>query len=167
MELLPKAYDATAAVLVAVTDWDAPSPCAGWTVRQVHDHLIEAHHAFAAAIDGGPATGALDFAVATDRCLAALSRPGALEQEHPFPFGPTPGSVIAAISLSETLVHGWDIARGAGVAYAPPADVVAAVLASAADGPPPEAEGMFAPPVPVPPNASPLTTLLARLGRTA
>ena len=166
LELLPKAYEATAAVLVAVPEsaLALASPCESWTVGEVVDHLTDVMHVFAAAIDGGPPTGG-GFAAAADRCLAAFRRPGALVAEHPFPFGPTPGAVIASISLSETLVHGWDIARGAGVAYAPAPEVVAAVLA--VSGKAPSGEGMFAPPVPAPAGASPLTVLLARLGRIA
>lgn len=165
LELLPKAYEATAAVLVAVPDsaWEAQSPCEAWTVREVADHLTGAMHVFAAAIDGGAETGG-SYADAAARCLAAFRGPDALVAEHPFPFGPTPGEVIAAISLSETLVHGWDIARGAGVPYSPAPEVVAAVLAMSGE---PPAEGMFAAPVPVPADAAPLTVLLARMGRVA
>jgi uncharacterized protein (TIGR03086 family) len=173
--LLGKAYDATAAVLAEVTDWDAQSPCAEWSVREVANHLVGALKAFVAAVEhteftmdgdhlGDDPHGA--FRAAADRCLAAFDRPGALTEEHPFPFGPTPGSVIAAISLSETVVHGWDIARGAGVAYSPAPEVVDEVLAHADEFKPP-AEGMFGPPVEVAPDAPPLTRLLARTGRTA
>jgi uncharacterized protein (TIGR03086 family) len=172
--LLPKAYDATGAVLAAVTRWDAPSPCAGWTVRDVTNHLVGALSVFAAAVDGGgdvmdgdhlgdDPVGA--YRTAADRCLAAFGRPEVLAAEHPFAFGPTPGSVIAEISVSEALVHGWDIARGAGVPYTPAPEVVADVLARAEGATPPE--GMYAPPVPVPAGAPPLTVLLARLGRVA
>ncbi len=165
LELLPKAYEATAAVLAAVPDsaWEAQSPCEEWTVREVADHLTGVMHVFAAAIDGGPETGG-PYADAAERCLAAFRRPGALVAEHPFPFGPTPGEVIAAISMSESLVHGWDVARGAGVPYSPAPEVVAAVLAMSEK---PTTEGMFAPPVPVPADAAPLTAVLARLGRVA
>jgi uncharacterized protein (TIGR03086 family) len=171
MELvLSKAYEATTAVLAAVRRWDAPSPCAEWTVREVANHLVGAMAAFAAAIDGGPAeecTGddpAGAYVAEAARCRAAFARPGALAAVHPFPFGPTPGAVIARISLSESLVHGWDIARGAGVAYEPAPEVVSAVLSSAGGE---VSEGMFAPPVPPPPGADDLTVLLARLGRVS
>lgn len=173
MDLLPKAYDATAAVLASVKSWDAPSPCTDWTVREVTNHLVTVQKMFAAAVDGGEVAegdhlgadplGA--FRAAADRCLAVFSQPDVLAASHPFPFGPTPGRVIAEISLSESLVHGWDIARGAGVPYSPAPEVVADVLARSAGASPPE--GLFAPPVPVPAGASPLTELLARLGRIA
>lgn len=167
--MLAKTYDATAAVLAAVTDWTAPSPCAGWTVRDVANHLVDAMCTFAAAVDGGPAEYAGDdpagaYRAAADRCLAVFEDPAVLAASHPFPFGPTPGSVIAQISESESLVHGWDVARGAGVAYSPAPEAVEAVLARS-DGPP-TTEGMFAPPV-TPSSGEPLTVLLARMGRVA
>jgi uncharacterized protein (TIGR03086 family) len=166
--VLTKAYDPAAAVLASVTDWTAPSPCAGWTVRDVADHLVDAMCFFAAAVDGGPdAYGGDDvvrgYREAADRCLAVYEDPAVLAAVHPFPFGPTPGAEIARISVSESLVHGWDVARGAGVPYTPAPEVVEWVLASV--GPPP-AEGMFAPPV-EPASGEPLTVLLAKLGRVA
>ncbi len=166
--MLAKAYDATAAVLAEVRDWSAPSPCDGWTVRDVATHLVDAMCTFAAAVDGGPDSFDGDlvagYRAAAARCLAVYEDPAVLEASHPFPFGPTPGSVIAHISVSESLVHGWDVARGAGVAYSPAPEVVEAILATSG-GEPPE-EGMFAPPVP-PSSDDPMTVLLARLGRTA
>jgi len=173
--LLRKAYEATAAVLAEVTDWDAPSPCTEWTVREVANHLVATLNTFAAVVEhtewtmdgdhlGDDPHGA--FRAAADRCVAAFDRPGALTDLHPFPFGPTPGSAIAAISMSETVVHGWDIATGAGVPYVPAPDVVEEVLAHADEFKPP-AEGMFGPPVPVAFDAPALTRLLARTGRTA
>ncbi|MFI7676265.1 TIGR03086 family metal-binding protein [Actinophytocola sp. NPDC049390] len=166
--MLAKAYDPTAAVLAEATDWTAPTPCEGWTVRDVASHLVDGMCFFAAAVDGGPdAYQGEDFAhayrAAADRCLAVYEDPAVLAASHPFPFGPTPGSVIAGISVSESLAHGWDMARGAGVRYTPVLEVVERVLASV--GPPP-AEGMFAPPV-EPASDDPMTVLLAKLGRVA
>lgn len=167
--MLAKTYEETTEVLTAVTDWSAPSPCDGWTVRAVADHLVDAMRTFASVVDGGPA-GPADrgdlagaYRAAADRCLAVFTDPGVLAASHPFPFGPAPGSVIARISASESLVHGWDVARGAGVPYAPAPEVVESVLATL--GPPP-AEGMYAPPV-TPSSDDPFVVLLAKLGRAA
>ncbi len=166
--MLAKAYDPAAAVLAAVTDWTAPSPCDGWTVRDVANHLVDAMCFFAAAVDGGPDAYQGDDLVhayreAADRCLAVYEDPAVLAASYPFPFGDTPGSVIARISVSESLVHGWDVARGAGLPYTPALEVVESVLAEV--GPPP-AEGMYGPPV-EPASDEPLTVLLAKLGRVA
>jgi uncharacterized protein (TIGR03086 family) len=167
--VLAKTYEVTAAVLEEVTDWSALSPCDGWTVHDVAKHLADVMCTFAAAVDGGPDTCADDDLVAgyrkaAARCLAVFEDPAVLAAEHPFPFGPTRGSVIAHISMSESLVHGWDVARGAGVPYSPVPEAVNAVL-TAVDGVP-TAEGLFAPPVPAS-SDDPMTVLLARLGRTA
>ena len=167
--MLAKAYEATAEVLAAVEDWQAPSPCEGWTVRDVGAHLVDVMCTFASAVDGGPDTYEGDvvagYREAAARCLAVFEDPAVLVASHPFPFGPTPGSVIAHISMSESLVHGWDVARGVGFPYSPSQEVVHAVL-MAADGSIPVPEGMFAPPV-EPTSDEPMTVLLARLGRTA
>lgn len=166
--MLAKTYDATAAALASVTDWTAPSPCAGWTVRDVARHLVDAMCTFAAAVDGGAPEYHGDdlpaaYRAAADRCLAVFEDPAVLAASHPFPFGPTPGSVIASISVSESLVHGWDVAKGAGVPYSPAPEVVASLLAEPFA---PPAEGMFAAPVP-PASDEPFTVLLARMGRVA
>jgi hypothetical protein len=72
--------------------------------------------------------------------------------------------VIANISLSESLVHGWDLATGAGLPYEPSPDAVAAVDGFQAGEP---VEGMFAGPVPVPAGAPRFVALLGKLGRVA
>jgi hypothetical protein len=83
-------------------------------------------------------------------------------------FGPTPGLTIANISLQESLIHGWDMARGAGLAYAPDPEAVGAVARFNAEreGGNIRREGMFGPEQPVPSGAGPFEVLLGRLGRT-
>jgi uncharacterized protein (TIGR03086 family) len=184
VSLLPRCYRTTAAVLAAIPAerLDAPSPCEAWTLRQVANHLVGGLDLFGRiaegqtidpaeyeAADDPRAIGAADYRAVAERAAAAFARPGALEQEYPFVFGPTPGFVIATISLSESLVHGWDLARGAGLPYAPDAAVVDAVAAFAAqdDGEQGRANGMYGPVRPVAPDAPAFTALLGRLGRRA
>jgi uncharacterized protein (TIGR03086 family) len=173
--LLKSCYQATADVLAAVPAdrWAAPSPCTEWTVREVANHLVAALDYFARAVTGagegdmeadhvGDDPAAAYRAVA-DRCLAAFTEP-VLAATHPFPGGEAPGWVIANISLSESLVHGWDVATGAGLPYDPPAEAVAEVL-SFQEGGGEKPPGAFAAPVRVPPDASPLVRVLAATGR--
>lgn len=162
--LLARAYEATGRVLAAIPDerWDAPSPCAEWTVREVADHLVDALDFFACTVSGTTPGAPTDYDDATRRCMAAFARPEVLAAEHPFPGGVRRGWAIAGISMSESLVHGWDLATGAGVPYEPDADVVAAVAAQPAA---PVSADLFGDPVPVPADASPLVALLGRLGR--
>jgi uncharacterized protein (TIGR03086 family) len=183
VELLERVYaDTTAAVAGAESALDAPSPCEEWTVRDVANHVVGGLIFFAGTLEGEsvrPDPDAPDpdylgtdpagaYRGATERCLAAFGRPGALDQVYDFVFGPTSGMTIANISLQESLVHGWDIARGAGLAYAPDPEAVAAVARFNADrdGDHIRREGMFGPEQPVPSGADPFDVLLGRLGRT-
>lgn len=176
LDLLERAYERTSGVLAAVPPrrWDSRSPCTEWTVREVAGHLVEVMNVFAAAVEHVVAEPVADpsgfdpssYDAAAARCLAAFGRPDVLDEAHPFPFGPTPGHVIAHISMSESLVHGWDVAKGAGLGYEPDPAVVAAV-AGLHDPSLPRPADMFAAPVPAPPAASGFTALLALLGRSA
>jgi uncharacterized protein (TIGR03086 family) len=170
LDLLAACCRDTRAVLAAIPDdrWDAATPCAEWTVRDVVAHLVDGLGFFAATVSGTPGSPPEDLVAAyddvTSRCLAAFAAPGALTADHPFPGGRETGRVIATISLSETVVHGWDLATAVGLPYEPnPAAV--ATLSSFAAGP--KVEGLFADPVPVPAGAPPFVVLLAGLGRTA
>lgn len=165
LDLLERCYRNTGAVLDAIPAdrWDSPSPCTEWTVREVADHLVEALGLLAGAVSGEPA-GATSYREATRRCLAAFADPDALAAVHPSPVGPLSGKAMADISLSESLVHGWDLATGAGLRYEPDPEAVA-VVAGFPDGP--KAPGMFADPVPVPADAPEFVALLGRLGRAA
>lgn len=168
--LLASCYRDTRAVLAAIRGerWDAPSPCTKWTVRQVAEHLVEGLDFFATAVSGvpGPPAGDLlaGYDAATARCLTAFATPGALAADHPFGDDRRPGRVIATISLSETVVHGWDLATAVGVPYAANPAAVATLRAFAAG---PKLPDLFADPVPVPADAPPFVALLADLGRVA
>jgi uncharacterized protein (TIGR03086 family) len=180
--LLERVYaDTAAAVAAGESALDAPTPCEGWTVRDVANHVVGGLVFFAGTLEGDavrPDPDAPDpdllgadpagaYREAAERCLAAFARPGALDEVYDFVFGPTSGRTIADISLQESLVHGWDIARGAGFAYAPDPEAVAAVARFNADrdGNQIRREGMFGPEQPVRPGADAFEVLLGRLGR--
>lgn len=172
LTLLERGYRTTADVLAAIPAdrWTAPSPCTEWTVREVAEHLVDALDFFARTVSGQPENGqpdgpAVAYRDAADRCLAAFGRPGALAAEYPFPGRALQGWAIANISLSESLVHGWDLTAGAGLPYQPNGDVVATVLAYLESSGGPVVEGLYADPVPVPAGASPMVALLGKLGR--
>lgn len=187
--LLDRCLGYTADTLTAVsgTGWDAPSPCTDWTVRQVANHVVGWTVLTAKIIDGEPFDPAeLDGhrLAATDqvgsnpaealreaarKCVAAFTRPGSLQRRVAYPAPDTPGLVLANVCLMESLVHGWDIARGAGLDYRPDGDVVDAVrlFAAAAIGDEQRQGGLVGPAVPVSADADALTALLGHLGRRA
>ena len=179
--LLERSFEATASVLEAVPGrgWSEPSPCEAWTVGQLAGHLVGGSVYFGQAADGQAPelpTGeprslgdeaAREFDDAARFDLAVFRRAGVLDQQHDFAFGPTPGWVIATIGLSESLLHGWDLARAVGAPYAPDDDLADAVMRFQAQAGEEQlrSEGMFGPARSAPTNATPFEALLAFTGR--
>ncbi|NKZ03602.1 TIGR03086 family metal-binding protein [Actinomadura latina] len=163
--------------------WDDPTPCTDWNVRQLVGHVVFGDRMFAAILRGeappppsalGPQdTGVLgDDPVKAQRTaaqdlLTALSRPGVLEQIVQVPVGPVPGVAAAHIRAVEAVVHGWDLAQATGQEPRFPDDIVRQVLefsrAKLADIPP--GRTPFGPPQPAPADAPPIVELAALLGR--
>jgi uncharacterized protein (TIGR03086 family) len=152
---------------------DRPTPCAGFDVRGVLEHMIGGATAFAAAFRG-EAPGAPDlrdplagFAPALGDLVAAISEPGALERTVAAPFGEVPGETFARFVVLDGLVHGWDLATATGQPYDPPDELVAEVDAFARQALDPLRDGAtFGPAVAPPAGASPLERLVAYTGRT-
>jgi uncharacterized protein (TIGR03086 family) len=187
--LLRRCYDATAELIgqIGGDGWAAPSACAGWTVRQAANHLVgglqlitrvaegdvldpaEADAQRQADIDHLGEDPAAAFHAVTIRSLAALGAPGALGREFPFLAGPASGAMLVSISMLESLVHGWDIAQGAGIGHKADEEIVEAVWAFARHGVDEERRraGLFAEAVAVSPTATPFAALLGHLGRRA
>ncbi|MFC9789141.1 TIGR03086 family metal-binding protein [Rhodococcus sp. NPDC127528] len=120
----------TTRLVAAVRDdqWDAPTPCTEWTVRQLVAHLVSGNTMFAevvsrrqpAGIPGPPPVESLGsdpvaaYREAADAVLAAFRQPGAHEQQITVPFGTVPGIVALHLRITEVLTHGWDLARATG-----------------------------------------------------
>jgi uncharacterized protein (TIGR03086 family) len=180
LDQLAGALAGTAAVVdsVGADQWDLPTPCSEWTVREVVRHLVAGHYIFARAIEAQPASAEGTSAVPDDRwptayrqsadvLLEAFATPGALERPVTIPFGSVPGSVAFHLRLVEALVHGWDVARATG--QAEPHDQGLAERELAWSRPwlakVPADRSPFGPPLPVADDASPLDRLVACLGR--
>lgn len=171
---LQRALELTGELVASVRDdqWDAPTPCSEWTVRDLVNHLSAGGRRFAAALggpepdrsDGDPAAS---YRAAADALVAAFRQPGALDQLVTLPMGTMPGSVALQRRLVEALTHGWDLARATGRPFDPPDDLVAPALEFShrrvSDA---QASGLpFDPPRPAPPDAPPIDQLAALLGR--
>ncbi|GAA4874861.1 TIGR03086 family metal-binding protein [Actinomycetospora straminea] len=117
LDLDRRALAATAAVAEAIPRrrWTAPTPCAGWSVRDVVDHLVENDRAQLAVL-GGPDAGR-DLRRSGEAVLAAHARPAATDAR--FDLGGQQRSARAslAVHFADVLVHGWDLARAAGLPY--------------------------------------------------
>src|SRR5690242_9349194 len=125
-----RATEATHAVIAAVRpdQLDGPSPCTEWTVREVINHLVSGQEFFAHSIGTGTfdrasfnrdrdflgPDPAAAFADAARRLRALFAADGLLERTMPTPFSPQPGVVLVEMRITESLVHGWDVARATG-----------------------------------------------------
>jgi uncharacterized protein (TIGR03086 family) len=187
VKLLERGYQDTARMLASIPadGWDAPSRCAEWTVRQAGNHLVGSLHLLSRVAEGETVDPAefdpqmladsdslgsdapAAFRSAAERSVAVFTLPDTLDQKFVLPAGPAPGIAVANISLMEALVHGWDIARGAGVAYPTDGAVVAAVneFAQQAIGEPQRENGFIGPVVSVGAQAGVFDKLLGHLGR--
>lgn len=157
--------------------WELPTPCPDWTVRQLVNHLVLGHRRFAAALTGGtpPAPDAdllggdpaSAYASSAEAMLAAFRADGALDSPVSIPAGTLPGRVACELRVVEALVHGWDLARATGRTLEFPAELVEESIAFSrvqrerlpADRTP------FGPSQPVADDAPPLDRLAALLGR--
>lgn len=157
-----------------------PSPCPGWTVLGVINHLAavtEKFGRFAAGAPGpvrqlpGDLTGTQpacrfrEFAEAAARSWR--EHPEALTAVCVLPFGSFDGATAAGISLLDTVVHQWDIATGAGLDHQISEELAVAALSVAGVLVTGEARlsGHYAAPVSVPAGAPPSIRLLAVTGR--
>lgn len=115
--------------LVPDAAWENPSPCEGWTARDVAGHAIGVVNNVAARAGIGEVIdvfsddlGAIagDDPLSTlrairDRYLEATDRPGALRRQVTSRLGEMPLDEFLGAMCADTLVHTWDIARATGV----------------------------------------------------
>ncbi|MEV0117564.1 TIGR03086 family metal-binding protein [Streptomyces sp. NPDC050844] len=166
------------------TDWERPSTCAGWTLRDLVAHMAAQHHGFAAAARGAggdrtywiaPDLGRDPFKVYDEsvrHVLAAFAEEGVLERGFTLPElgGTFTGRVAVGFHLLDYVVHSWDVAATLGVGLDLPRPVVGAALDIARRVPKdPGRRGpgaAFAPVLPTPEEASTLDEMLALLGRS-
>jgi uncharacterized protein (TIGR03086 family) len=153
--------------------WDVPSPCEGWSARDVVGHVLETQRDFLArqGLDAGPMPDLTDPAAAwraqRAHVTAVLEADGVAAREYDGYFGRTTiGATVADFYGWDLVVHGSDVARATGQEWSV-SDAEAADLHATADGwgPALHSEGVCADAVEVGPDASVTDRLLARLGR--
>src|SRR5438874_1317271 len=161
--------------------WHAETPCQGWDVRALVNHIVSGN-LWAAELAVGATIGSVGdrldgdvlgadpakaYAASAEAAAAAFRRPGALDAPCAVSYGPVPGSVYAGHRFIDVLIHGWDLAVATGQdSHLDPelVDACAAVIAPQADLL--KGSGMFGGDIVVPPGADAQTKLLAQLGRT-
>ncbi|MEO3812753.1 TIGR03086 family metal-binding protein [Sphaerisporangium sp. B11E5] len=166
--------------MVRADQWDAPTPCSEWTVRDLVNHLV-VEQLWVPPLVGGATVADVgdrfdgdqlgdDPAGAWHRAAAeaqaAFAAPGALDREVHLSYGTVPCRVYCREMATDLAVHAWDLARALGVDE----HVDPRLMAAAYDHLAPMREGLtgtglFAEPVPVPGDADIQTRTLALTGR--
>jgi uncharacterized protein (TIGR03086 family) len=161
--------------VLGTRDWSAPAPVAGWTARDVVEHLVTWLPGFLAAggvaLPAGPPVA--DDPVGAWRAHAAavqalLDDPDTAGRPftHPVAGGGPLGEVIDTFYTADVFMHTWDLARATGQDDRLDPRFCAALLA----GMEPidevlRASGQYGPKVPVPDDADVQTRMLGFIGR--
>lgn len=127
---LRRAGDGFAATVRLVTDdqWAAPTPCDGWSVRELVGHVAAGCRMAATLAAGGTRNDAIavlgidhlgdDPLTAIDAALAAqleaFALPDVSERVFQHPAGDMPGAQVLRFRIGDLLVHRWDLARAIG-----------------------------------------------------
>ncbi|KAA6212756.1 TIGR03086 family protein [Streptomyces albofaciens JCM 4342] len=166
---------------VRAGQWDDPTPCAEWTVRDLVGHLTveqlwvprlvrdgatieEVGDDYDGDRLGDDPAGAWDRAAVA--AVAAFSEPGALDRTVHLSSGDSPAAAYCSQMTMDAVVHSWDLSRAIGTDERLPPELASAALREVepyADEL--AATSMFADPVTPPPGADDLTRLLCLLGR--
>lgn len=161
-----------------------PTPCAGWTLRDLLGHMAAQHYGFAAASRGEAGIAVWQprplgddpvgaYRAAARHVLEAFAVDGVTERAFPLPEirdgGPFPGAQAVSFHLVDYVVHSWDVARTLGHTVTFDPELLDAALAVARVVPGGEARlgprAAFAPAVATD-SGSPLDEIVALLGRS-
>ena len=159
--------------------WSEATPCEGWDVRALVDHLITGNERFVVRLAGqqpGPPSDRSNLTTkelveeyerTNVEVLDAFSKPGAMQSAAQWPIGQLQGSDALGLKITETLTHGWDLQQALGTTI----DFDPQTIADAHEwsGPIreriPEERNPFGTPQEPPNDATPLDRLAALLGR--
>jgi uncharacterized protein (TIGR03086 family) len=114
---------------VGVEQFDGPTPCDDWTVRDLIDHVMAGDIFATRVLAGATIEEAVDglsgvdlvgidplpaFRRGATAVAAAFARPGALESIVHHPIGDITGATFLEFRITDYVGHAWDLARAAG-----------------------------------------------------
>lgn len=167
----------TARIEAVPTDrWENPSPCEGWTARDVVRHVIDTQRDIVTVVglelEQGPSVDddpLRAWITTRDSMQSVLDDPARGGREYDGHFGRTTlAATVDGFHCFDLVVHGWDLARATSTDDTIPAhdlEWVESVATSLGDSI--RMAGICGPAVPVSSDADAQTKVLAHLGRTA
>lgn len=109
--------------------WDQPTPCEGWTVRDLVQHVVGADRMSKLLLSGAEAVEAVQamvgdevlgddpvasFNAAADALRTAFRVPGARDRTVHHPIGDIPAEMLLGFRITDLSLHAWDLARAIG-----------------------------------------------------
>ncbi|MGW2543227.1 TIGR03086 family metal-binding protein [Kitasatospora sp. NPDC001574] len=165
--------------LVTPDQWDAPTPCADWSVRDLVNHLTAEQLWVPEMLMGSTTSevgGRFDgdvlgtdpvatWTAAAEASRDAFALPGATELTVHLSFGDVSGQYYLDQLTADAVVHTWDLAEGIHHRTRLPAGLVEFALGEYTGYGDLSGSGLFDPPIPVPDDADPQARMLALTGR--
>lgn len=153
-------------------DWMAPTPCTGWSVAEVTQHLVEVNLAFAQQVRSTGAGTPIGTSTSGDLLDSYRRSTAALQQALTRTAAPAtdiaaPLRSRLALRVADLLIHGWDIAVATGTPLHLAEDLCAEALSFAQSRwAALQRSGQFAAPQPVDEHAPAIDRLAALSGRS-
>jgi uncharacterized protein (TIGR03086 family) len=125
-----RALDSTRAFVAGLgnLDWDAPTPCSEWSVRDLLQHIIygtiwiedvfagktveQVGDKYGVELIGADALAS--YEAAANAAKAAIVAPGAMDQVCHLKRGDVKGSDYLTSMFTDAFIHGWDLAKATG-----------------------------------------------------
>ena len=111
-------------------DWDKPTPCPNWSVRDLVNHMFLGTRMTVQLLAGGSRDDVIaglgdnlldgsddisaDFATLAEEMRRGFSAPSGLEGTVDHPMGEIPRTMFIGFRVLDDTVHSWDLARGIG-----------------------------------------------------
>ncbi|MBK5331909.1 MAG: TIGR03086 family protein [Ilumatobacteraceae bacterium] len=117
-----EALDVSQHVIDAVdrSQFELPTPCDEWNVRQLLEHMIGGNRRIAGDppadgedLIGDDLSGA--YAAAAAEAAATFEAPGGLDRTFKLSFGEVPGQLAVVARATDQLAHSWDLAKATGM----------------------------------------------------
>lgn len=145
--------------------WNAPTNCEGWTVRDLVDHAV-GWQGRGGGMIGADTDGETAWPTTKAAVGEALADPANLEGTAE-EMGGMPKQQVAGFLIGDLVIHSWDLARAIGVDDTLPPAAVEATLMGLQRVPAEmlRSENFFGPPVEIADDASTQDKLIAFSGR--
>jgi uncharacterized protein (TIGR03086 family) len=109
---------------VSPAQWSDATPCEGWSVGDLLDHVVGGEHVTLSLLDGAtPAEATAEpfvvdagqvqaqFGAVASATEEAFAAPGALERTIHHFIGDVTGRQVLGFRIADITLHGWDLAR--------------------------------------------------------